>query len=107
MQTYEMLVYGLLGTFDPWYINHNINAIIKCKDEECATDGFLGNRDGADGPQFLFALNVFVMRCKCADGVAESSAVADKFPFTGLTESGIYLWQLCPLRIAFHFLFNR
>lgn len=50
MQTYEMLVYGLLGTFDAWYINHNITAIIKRKDEECATDGFLGNRDGADGP---------------------------------------------------------
>lgn len=50
MQMYEMLVYGLLGTFDPWYINHNITAIIKRKDEECATDGFLGNRDSADGP---------------------------------------------------------
>ncbi len=39
------------------------------------------------------------MHHKCADGVAKSSAVADKFPFTGLTESGFIcdnfvLWEL-------------
>lgn len=50
MQPYEVQAYGLLGTFNTWYTSHNISAIIKRKEEEWATDGFLGNRDGADSP---------------------------------------------------------
>lgn len=47
---YEVLAYGLLGTFGPRCINHPIADIIKRKDERCATHGFLGNRDGAHDP---------------------------------------------------------